>query len=343
MKGKIRLPKPSSVAFSFRRKPDLILVAFGFRPGLHMPARAEIAKQITELKAQSQDNVRRDYLRQLAEHTHRDTIVYASAWTSAKRHAKIPPNLFSLSTDDIQGFMAALHGLNKKNLDLIIHSPGGSLEAADQLVQYLRSKYDHIRAIIPHNAMSASTMLACACDEIIMGRQSALGPIDPQFSWATPSGGTSAAAQSILEELELARADIARDPALATIWAPRLKDYPAGIFAACSTVMALAQQKVAEWLAKYMFKAESDPATLASTVSAWLASASIHKTHGRPLGFEICQQNGLKVTLLEDDQALQDLVLSVFHATAVTFDVTHCVKVIEGNHGKGHYMVVETK
>jgi len=33
--------------------------------------------------------------------------------------------------------MAALHGLKNDKLDLILHSPGGSLDAADQIVQYL--------------------------------------------------------------------------------------------------------------------------------------------------------------------------------------------------------------
>jgi ClpP class serine protease len=61
--------------------------------------------------------------------------------------------------------MAALHGAKNSNLDIIIHSPGGSLEAAEQIVNYLRAKQGHIRAIIPQNAMSAATMIACACKE----------------------------------------------------------------------------------------------------------------------------------------------------------------------------------
>ena len=55
-----------------------------------------------------------------------------------------------------------MNGLRNDKLDLIIHSPGGSVEAAEQIVNYLRAKYAHIRAIIPHSAMSAATMIACA-------------------------------------------------------------------------------------------------------------------------------------------------------------------------------------
>ena len=79
--------------------------------------------------------------------------------------------------------MTAMHGQSKDQLDLIIHSPGGHVEAVEQIINYLRSKYSHIRAIVPQSAMSAATMLACACDEIVMGKHSAIGPIDPQMTF----------------------------------------------------------------------------------------------------------------------------------------------------------------
>ena len=39
----------------------------------------------------------------------------------------------------------------------------------------------NIRVIVPHMAMSAGTMIACSAKEIIMGKESSLGPIDPQY------------------------------------------------------------------------------------------------------------------------------------------------------------------
>lgn len=305
-----------------------------------MPTRAEIQKEINERRSQCQDVIRRQYLAEVAKVTGRDVILYSSAWTSSKKHDKLPSSLFMLATEDVQGFMAAVSGLQKRELDLIIHSPGGSLEAADQIVQYLRGKYDHIRAVIPHNAMSAATMLACACDEIVMGRQSAIGPIDPQIGWSTPSGGFTSAAQSLLDELQTARTDVSRDPKLAPIWATRLKDYPPGIFETCKTTMELSEQKVASWLERYMFKSDADGADKAAVIAKWLASASQHKSHGRPIGFDLCQAEGLKVTRLEDNQEFQDAVLSVFHATAVTFEITQCIKIIENHVAPGYYLVV---
>ena len=45
---------------------------------------------------------------------------------------------------------------------------------------------------------------------------------------------------------------------------------------------------------------------------------------------------GLKIIRLEDDQKLQDLVLSVHHATSITFSATPAAKIIENHLGKAY-------
>lgn len=303
-----------------------------------MPTKAEIRAEVDQ-RRNAQDTVRRSYIKKLADHTKRDVILYASGWTSPQKHRGVPPGLFSLATDDVQGFMAAMHGLKGDMLDLVIHSPGGSLEAAEQIVTYLRSKYSHIRAIIPHNAMSAATMLAMACDEIILGKQSALGPIDPQIQFSFNGNMNQASAKSMLDELEQAEKAVAANPVLANLWAPRLRQYPAGIFQSCKTVQELAEKRVTEWLEKWMLAGE-DPAR-AKLIAEWLADAGEHMTHGRPIGYEMLKAQGVHVYQLEDDQDLQDAALSVFHASAETFESTNCVKIIESSLGRGYYMAVQ--
>jgi len=70
---------------------------------------------------------------------------------------------------------------------------------------YLRSKFTHIRIIIPYGAMSAATMLACGADELVMGKHSFLGPIDPQVIVHTRLGLQVIPAQAILEQFERAK------------------------------------------------------------------------------------------------------------------------------------------
>ena len=299
-----------------------------------MPTRNDIQNEIVNKKATAQDEIRRYYLKSLAKYTGRDTIIYASAFSSYKG-PEIPGPAMSVTLEDVQGFMSALHGLKGKELDLILHSPGGSMEAADQIVQYLRSKYGHIRAIIPQNAMSAATMIACACDELIMGKHSAIGPIDPQVTFPTPTGSFTAPAQSILDEFAQAKKEVEDNPATSPLWVTRVQAYPHGFLNMCKTALELSQEKVQEWLNTYMFQDLPKGKRAGRKIARWLGNAKEHKTHGRPINIERVQKVGLKVTALEDDQKLQENVLSVFHATMVTFGVTNCVKLVENNNGRG--------
>ena len=304
-----------------------------------MPTRGEIMEDITRRKTTSQDDVRRHYLEDLAHHTGHDTILYASAFTS--KAPAVPPSALAMTLDDLQGFMAALHGLHGDRLDLILHSGGGSMEAVDQIVQYLRAKYSEIRAIVPQNAMSAATMLACACDTIVMAKHSALGPIDPQVTFPTSSGAFTAPAQAILDEFELAKDEIAKNPASIPLWATKVQSYPHGFLTMCDTTLKLAREKVEEWLSLYMFKDTEDGNDKSKAIAAWLGDANEHKTHGRPIGADRAREKGLAIEILEEDQELQERVLSVFHSVMATFQVTSCVKIVENHNGKGVYTSIQ--
>jgi hypothetical protein len=305
-----------------------------------MPTLNEIQSEILNIKGMSQDTIRRKYLKRLAKYTGRDTIIYASAFSSHKG-PEIPGLAMSVTLEDVQGFMSALHGLKGSELDLILHSPGGSMEAADQIVQYLRSKYKHIRAIIPQNAMSAATMIACACDEIIMGKHSAIGPIDPQVTFPTPSGSFTAPAQAILDEFEQAKQEVAKNPATASLWVTKIQNYPHGFLNICATTLDLSRQKVEEWLNENMFKRLPNAKRPGKKIAKWLANAKEHKTHGRPITIGKATEAGLRVTALEDDQDFQEYVLSTFHAAMVAFRITNCVKMVENNKGRGLFLQVD--
>lgn len=304
-----------------------------------MPTLEHILNEIKGLKDAGQDRIRHQYLKKLYEVTKRDTIIYFSSYNVA-RPFPVQAGALSVTQDDIQGFMASLHELKGENLDLVLHSPGGSLEGAEQIVQYLRSKYKHIRAIIPQNAMSAATMIACACDEIVMGKHSAIGPIDPQMGFPMANGGhMMMPAHTILEDFNAAKADVGINPNLANLWAPKLINLPVGFLNLCQQTIALSKAKVEEWLGRYMFQGyEPDKA---KTIADWLGDFNEHRTHGRPIGYDLAVSKGLKVTRLEDKQELQDSVLSVFHATMVTFQTTSCLKIIENHYGKGHYLIAQ--
>ncbi|GAB1365849.1 S49 family peptidase [Candidatus Cloacimonadaceae bacterium] len=302
-----------------------------------MPTRGEIQQEILSSRNVSQDVVRRRFLKELHEFTHRDTIIYASAFTT-KKLPNLPSGALSVSLDDVQAFMAARHQLKGKELDLIIHSPGGSLEAAEQIVLYLRKQYDHIRVIIPQNAMSVATMIACAADEIVMGAHSAIGPIDPQITFPTQNGFFTAPAQAILDEFEQAKQEVIADPKVSPLWINKISSIPHGFLQICKNSIALSETKVAEWLDTYMFKGEKSHG---KDIAKWLVSNREHLTHSRPINIDQARQLGLKVVELETQHEFQELVLSLFHATMITLEITDCIKLVENHLGKGFFVKVQ--
>lgn len=171
-----------------------------------------------------------------------------------------------------------------------------------------------------------------------MGRESAIGPIDPQMTVPGPNNTVlPIPAHSILEDFKKAKEDVSADPRLAPVWVPKIMAIPPGFLNLCEQTIALSKMKVELWLNQYMFKDETDKKGAA--IAAFLGDFDKHKTHGRPINYDLALEKGLKVTRLENDQALQDKILSVYHSTLITFDVTNCLKIIENHNGRGAYTV----
>jgi len=300
-----------------------------------MPSWGEIGREIALVdpgqispSASPFDIVRRRYLAQMHGLTGRATIVYATKWTMPNAGAGVPLDMLSITANDIHGFMEAVYGLTDRNLDLIVHSPGGSAEAAEAIVEYLRSKFDHIRVFVPHMAMSAATMLACAADQIVMGNHSFIGPIDPQLQLQTALGPRFVPAQAIIQQFDMAKTESA-DPTKLRAWLPMLSQYGPDLLATCINVSDLSKTLVTEWLKKYMFKGQRSGRKKAEEIGNWLGSHDVFKTHGRPISRALAEQHKLNIMELESDQPLQDAVLSVYHALVHTLASTGTVKIIE--------------
>lgn len=299
----------------------------------------EILKSQQQGDPAPQDRVRRKYLAELHRYTRRPLILYATKWT--QQAPNVSPEVVSIVDEDLQGIMEVVHGIPGAELDLILHSPGGSAEAAEALVTYLRSKFDRIRVVVPHLAMSAATIVACFADSIVMGKHSFLGPIDPQMIINTPLGQRMVPAEAIREQFERAKRECKDDPSLLAAWIPMLSQYGPDLLVQCENALAMSRTLVRTGLASYMFAGRPDAQRRAAAVARWLASHHYFKSHGRHIPRSVLEQRGLRIERLEDDQQLQDLVLSVFHATTHTFDQTAAVKIIENHIGKAFIKQVQ--
>jgi len=232
--------------------------------------------------------------------------------------------------------MEVVNGLPGPNLDLLLHTPGGSAEALESLVRYLRTKYTHIRAFVPLAAMSAGTMWALACDEIVMGKHSQLGPIDPQFVLAFGEQIRSAPAQAILDQFDYAQQQCQADPMRLPGWITVFRSYGPSLLQECKRAQALSEALVSQWLQTYMFKNDPNAAASAATAARSFADYTVHQSHARPIDRDLARKYGVLITDLEADQPLQDAVLSVHHATMHTLGATGAAKIVENNLGRAY-------
>jgi hypothetical protein len=268
------------------------------------------------------DTVRRKYLKQLADHTGRNVIAYYSGWQSKPGIAGV-----EVRDEDRDGFMRTIHGMDyAEGLDLILHTPGGSIAATQAIITYLREKFGrNIRAIVPHTSMSAGTIMACSCKEIIMARHSSIGPIDPQIR-GVPAHGVRA-------ELTRAFEEIKADPLKQTIWAPILAQYSPTFIGNCENAIKWSEEFARQQLADNMFHKVRGAKKKIDAVMQALTAYDEVKLHERQIGYKEAEAIGLKITLLEDDQNLQDLVLTVHHCYVHTLGNTPAFKIIENHKG----------
>lgn len=297
-----------------------------------MPSWHQILNDIRILGS-PQDVIRRQFLKTLHEQTGRNIILYYSGWLQK-------PNVpgMDVNDSDKNGFMAVIHGLDRSiGLDLLLHTPGGNAAATESLVDYLRQMFGtDIRVIIPQLAMSAGTMIACAAKSIVMGKHSSLGPIDPQLA--------GIAAHGVVEEFKRAYEEIKADQAKIPVWQPIIAKYHPTLVGECEKAIQWSNEMVKQWLVSGMLRKEKqrDRGDLADHIIAELGDHALTKSHNRHLSAQRCEEIGLKVDMLEDDDELQDAVLSVHHACIHTFTSTPAAKIIENHEGIAFIQSVQT-
>src|SRR2546428_11931988 len=133
--------------------------------------------------------------------------VFASYWTNAARanvleqfqeqrksrviamiHRQETISLFGvpvssyINIDDSEAVLRAIRFTPPDQpIDMILHTPGGLVLAAEQIARALVEHKGKITVFVPHYAMSGGTLIALAADEIVMDRNAVLGFVDPQI------------------------------------------------------------------------------------------------------------------------------------------------------------------
>ncbi len=287
-----------------------------------MPSWSEI---ITDVNLYSNagielDKKREMYLTQIHSITGRNVIAYYSGWLKTPDAPHV-----SIDEQDKNAFMTTVYKLDKaKGLDLILHTPGGDIAATESIVTYLKSLFNgDMRAFIPQISMSAGTMIAMSCREIIMGEQSSLGPIDPQM------GGI--ACQAVIDEFKRAVSEVYANQASLGLWQTIISKYHPTFLTACENAVAWSAQLAEQWLK------EINPQIDFDKIKNVFLNHNKSYSHSRHLSKQDCKNAGLNIVDLETTPDLQDAILSLHHCYMILFDKFSISKVVENNIG-GRYM-----
>jgi ClpP class serine protease len=87
-------------------------------------------------------------------------------------------------------------------IDLILHTPGGLVLAAEQIAYALRAHPAPVTVFVPHYAMSGGTLIALAADHLIMDANAVLGPIDPQIRNIPAASVLAAVSRKSIDEVD---------------------------------------------------------------------------------------------------------------------------------------------
>jgi hypothetical protein len=195
---------------------------------------------------------------------------------------------------DTLGFVDMLHNVNPGDpIDLLLHTPGGDVDAAEKLIGLVRSatgEEGQVRVIIPDYAKSAGTLMALGANAIVMSDSSELGPIDPQVS--SRDGHGSDVVYSVLTYLnayDAARKALQETP----------DDLAARItFEKFDPTIVRKFQSVRDRARSFAENLLKRRGKNFSKIASELMDINKYQSHGQMIGWETANEMGLTITYL---------------------------------------------
>jgi hypothetical protein len=220
----------------------------------------------------------------------------------------------------------ALSNPSKKNLAVILQTPGGSIEIVERIHHIFRAHYEEVYFIIPNYAYSAGTVLAMSGDEIYMDYYSVLGPIDPQIQ---NNKGEYVPALSYLHHYYNLIKQINEVENKDTVYAEILmlkQLYDPSLIFIIEQNIEFAQELIRGWLPQYKFKdwdyTETNINTVteglkinrAHDIAKTLGDAATWHSHGRGITLSTLQSDFIKLKIqdLSKNPTLAKLVHNYF-------------------------------
>ncbi|HXI12944.1 MAG TPA: hypothetical protein VNM92_09885 [Thermoanaerobaculia bacterium] len=251
----------------------------------------------------------------------RSLFVYATKFPDAPPYAPI-----TIEQGDVDGFtdLISRSPTDAVAIDVLLHSPGGSPEATERIVDLLRSRFKDVAFLIPHSAFSAATMLALSGDEIILHPSASLGPIDPQIN-GIPARAIRKGFDRVRERLKV------DGPEALPAYLPLIEKHSLEILEICDDALELSKELASSWLFEYMHRGDESKRKSIEEIVEYFSDYGQHKTHSRPLTYTKLSRFDLKIKLAEHELAV--LMREAYLLLSGFFSVSPFVKVFEDARG----------
>jgi hypothetical protein len=261
----------------------------------------------------------------------RDT--FALLYVTAMIKPTIPD--IALGQDDYYIIHDLVRGVDSPRLDFYVETPGGRVEAAEEIVRCLRGKFDQISCVVSGEAKSAGTIMVLSGDEILMTETGSLGPIDAQVK----IGRYVASAHDYVEWTEEKRKEAAELGRLNPFDATMIAQISPGEMSGVYHTLKFTEDLVVPSLVKYKFKnwtvteTRKKPVTeemktrRAKAIAAELENHTRWRSHGRSIKADDLEDIGLKVTRVEKDPRLSDTVFRIQTVCRLLFTTTNTYKI----------------
>ncbi|MCD6134652.1 MAG: ATP-dependent Clp protease proteolytic subunit [Candidatus Omnitrophica bacterium] len=227
---------------------------------------------------------------------------------------------------------------NKENLskiDIYLETPGGSGEAAEEIVNYLRSHFDDVSFVVSGEAKSAGTIMVLSGDEILMTETGSLGPIDAQMR----IGRSTVSAFDYMEWIGEKQREAEDKGKLNPFDAVMVAQISPGELKGVYHSLKFAEELVVEWLKKYKFKnwnkteirripvTEKMKEERAKEIVSELINHGKWRSHGRSIKIEDLESIKLKITRIDDDAELKDIVYRIQIVCRLLFTTSSTYKI----------------
>ncbi len=225
----------------------------------------------------------------------------------------------ALSENDYFLIHDLLRDVDASKVTLYIETPGGSAEAAEEIVECLRSKFKHVSFVVSGEAKSAGTIMVLSADEIFMTETGSLGPIDAQVR----IGRYTVSAYDYIEWVNNKREEAEKQGKMNPFDATMVAQISPGEISGVNHALKYAEDLVVGWLIKYKFKnwqttqTRKVPVTpemkknRAMEIASELTNHAKWRSHGRSIKIDDLNSIGLMVHKVEDDPKMSEIVYRI--------------------------------